>query len=100
MLEQPLTTGARRVVGTASLTCRALRAFLCCYDNLHGKDEMEQLLENWKSAKTIPETLASFNEMVHIWTQAAQQTVTLDFGHQVAMSTQHDILKQIVRKIP
>jgi hypothetical protein len=67
MLEQPLP-GARRGVGTASLTWRALRAFLRCYDNPHGKDEMEQRLENWKWAKTIPETLASFNELVHIWT--------------------------------
>ena len=65
VLEQPLT-GARRGVGTASLTWRALRAFLRCYDNPHGKDEMEQRLENWKWAKTIPETLASFNELVHI----------------------------------
>jgi hypothetical protein len=99
MLEQPLT-GARRGVGTASLTWRALRVFLCCYDNPHVKDEMEQRLENWKWAKTIPETLASFNEMVHIWTQAAQQTATLDFARQVAMTTHHAILEQIVRKMP
>jgi hypothetical protein len=99
MLEQPLP-GARRGVGTASLTWRALRAFLRCYDNPHGKDEMEQRLENWKWAKTIPETLASFNELVHIWTQAAQQTAALDFARQVAMPTQHAILEQIVRKMP
>jgi hypothetical protein len=55
MLEQPLT-GARRGVDTASLTWRVLRAFLRCYDNPHGKDEMEQCLVNWKWAKTIPET--------------------------------------------
>ena len=78
MLEPPLT-GSRRGVGTASLTWPTLRAFLRCYDNPHGKDEMEQRLENWKWAKTIPETLSSFNELVHIWTQAAQQTATLDF---------------------
>ena len=47
-LEQPLT-GAHNGVGTASLTWRVLRAFLRCYDNPHD-----------------------FNEMVHIWTQAAQ----------------------------
>jgi hypothetical protein len=99
MLEQPLP-GARRGVGTASLTWRALRAFLRCYDNPHGKDEMEQRLENWKWAKTIPETLASFNELVHIWTQAAQQTAALDFARQVAMPTQHAIFEQIVRKMP
>jgi hypothetical protein len=38
--------------------------------------------------------------MVHIWTQAAQQTATLDFARQVAMPTQHAILEQIVRKMP
>jgi hypothetical protein len=59
VLEQPLT-GSRRGVGTASLTWRALRAFLRCYDNPHDKDEMEQRLENWKWAQTIPETQASF----------------------------------------
>jgi hypothetical protein len=99
VLEQPLT-GSRRDVGTASLTWRDLRAFLRCYDNPHGKDEMEQCLDNWKSAKTIPETQVSFNEMVHIWTQEAQQTDTLDFARQVAMPTQHAILEQIVRKMP
>ena len=99
MLEQPLA-GSRRGVGTASLIWRTLRAFLRCYDNPHGKDEMEQRLDNWKWAKTIPETLASFNELVHIWTQAAQQTATLDFARQVAMPTQHAILEQIVRKMP
>jgi hypothetical protein len=99
MLEQPLT-GARRGVGTASLTWRVLRAFLRCYDNPHGKDEMEQRLVNWKWAKTIPETQASFNEMVHIWTQAAQQTAALDFDRQVGIPTQHGILEQIVRKMP
>ena len=57
VLEQPLT-GSRRGVGTASLLWRALRAFLRCYDNPHGKDEMEQRLDNWKWAKTIPETQA------------------------------------------
>jgi hypothetical protein len=61
---------------------------------------MEQRLDNLKWAKTIPETQASFNEMVHIWTQVVQQTATLDFVHQVAMSTQHVILEQIVRKMP
>jgi hypothetical protein len=81
-------------VGTTSLTWRALRVFLCCYDNPHDKDEMEQRLENWKWAKTIPETLASFNEKVHIWTQEAQQTVALDFARQVAMPTQHVILER------
>ncbi len=40
VMEQPLT-GSRRGVGTSSLTWRALRAFLRCYDNPHGKDEME-----------------------------------------------------------
>ena len=40
MLEQPLT-GVRRGVGTESLTWRVLRAFLRCYNNPHGKDEME-----------------------------------------------------------
>jgi hypothetical protein len=45
---------------------------LRCYDNPHGKDEMEQRLDNLKWAKTIPET----------------------------MSTQHVILEQIVRKMP
>jgi len=99
MLEQPLT-GARWGVGTASLTWRVLRAFLRCYDNPHGKDEMEQRLVNWKWAKTIPETQASFNEMVHMWTQAAQQTAALDFTRQVAMPTQHAILEQIVQKMP
>jgi hypothetical protein len=68
MLEAPLP-GAHRGVGTASLTWCALRAFLRCYDNPHGKDAMQQRLENWKWAKTIPETIASFNELVHIWTQ-------------------------------
>ena len=99
MLEQPLM-GARRGVGTASLTWRVLRAFLRCYDNPHGKDEMEQRLFNWKWANTIPETQASFNELVHIWKQAAQQTATLDFARQVEMPTQHAILEQIVRKMP
>ena len=61
---------------------------------------MEQRLVNWKLVKTIPETQASFNEMVHIWTQAAQQTAALDFTRQVAMPTQHAILEQIVRKMP
>jgi hypothetical protein len=61
---------------------------------------MEQRLENWKWAKTIPETLVSFNEMVHIWTQTTQQTVTLDFAGQVAMPKQHVILVHIVRKMP
>jgi hypothetical protein len=61
---------------------------------------MEQRLDNWKWVKTIPETQASFNEMVHIWTQAAQQTDTLEFARQVALSTQHDTLEQIVRKMP
>jgi hypothetical protein len=98
-LEQPLT-GAHNGVGTSSLTWRVLRAFLRCYDNPHGKDEIDQWLVNWKWAQTIPETQASFNEMVHIWTQAAQQTDTLDFARQVAMPTQHDILEQIVRKMP
>ena len=55
-------------------------------------------MENWKWAKTIPETMASFNELVHIWTQ--QQTATLDFARQVAMPTQHAFLEQIVRKMP
>jgi hypothetical protein len=99
MLEQPLA-GSRRGVGTASLIWRTLRAFLRCYDNPHGKDEMEQRLDNWKWAKTIPETQASFNEMVHIWTQAAQPTTTLDFVRQVVMTTQNVILEQIVRKMP
>ena len=67
MLEQPLI-GAHRGVGTASLTWRVLRAFLRCYDNPHGKDEMEQRLFNWKWGNTIPETQSSFNELVHIWT--------------------------------
>jgi hypothetical protein len=98
-LERPLT-GARRGVGTASLTWRVLRAFLRCYDNPHGKEELDQRLDNWKWAKTIPETQTAFNEMVHIWTQAAQQTATLDFAHQVAMPTQHAILDQIVKKMP
>jgi len=75
-------------------------SFVCCYDNPHDKDEMDQRLDNWKWSKTIPETLSSFNEVVHIWTQAAQQTDTLDFAHQVEMSTHHSILEQIVRKIP
>jgi hypothetical protein len=57
-------------------------------------------LDNWKWAKTIPETQVSFNEMVHIWTQTTQQTTTLDFARQVAMPMHHDILKQIVRKMP
>ncbi len=61
---------------------------------------MEQCLDNWKWAKTIPETQASFNEMVHIWTQVAQQTATLDFSRQVGMPTHHVILEQIVRKMP
>jgi hypothetical protein len=91
ILEQPLP-GARRDVGTATLTWRALRVFLRCYDNPHGKDEMEQRLENRKWAKTIPETLVSFNELVHIWTQSAQQTVSLDFARQVVMPTHHVIL--------
>jgi hypothetical protein len=99
MLEQPLM-GARRGVCTASLTWRVLRAFLRCYDNPHGKDEMEQRLFNWKWANTIPETQASFNELVHIWKQAAQQTATLDFARQVEMPTQHAIFEQIVRKMP
>ena len=73
MLEQPLT-GAHRCVGTASLTWRTLRTFLRCYDNPHGKDEMKQRMSAWKWGKTVPETLAIFNEMVHIWTQEAQQT--------------------------
>ena len=98
-LERPLA-GARRGVGTASLTWRVLRAFLRCYDNPHGKDELDQRLDNWKWAKTIPETQAAFNEMVHIWRQAAQQTATLDFARQVAMPTQHAILDQIVKKMP
>jgi hypothetical protein len=38
--------------------------------------------------------------MVHIWTQTTQQTTTLDFARQVAMPMHHDILKQIVRKMP
>jgi hypothetical protein len=59
---------------------------------------MEQHLENWKWSKTIPETLASFNELVHIWTQTTQQTTALDFARQVTMTTQHVIL--IVRKMP
>ena len=67
MFEQPLT-GGRRVVVTTSLTWRVLRAFLRCYDNPHGKDELEQRLDNWKWVKTIPETQSAFNEMVHIWT--------------------------------
>ncbi len=45
-----------------------------------------------KWAKTIPETLVSFNELVHIWTQSAQQTVSLDFARQVVMPTHHVIL--------
>jgi hypothetical protein len=61
---------------------------------------MEQRLENWRWVKTIPETLSSFIEMVHIWTQAAQQTAELDFARQVSMPTQHVILEQIVRKMP
>jgi hypothetical protein len=99
VLEQPLT-GSHRGVGTVSLTWSTLRDFLRCYDNPHDKDEMEQRLDNWKWAKTIPETQASFNDMVHTWTQEAQQTVTLDFDRQVAMPTQHVILEQIVRKMP
>ncbi len=99
MLEQPLT-GARCGLGTVSLIWRVLRAFLRCYDNPHGKDEMEQRLVNWKWAKTIPETEASFNEMVHMWTQAGQQTDALDFTRQVAMPTHHAILEQIVKKMP
>jgi hypothetical protein len=61
---------------------------------------MEQRLFNWKWANTIPETQASFNELVHIWKQAAQQTATLDFARQVEMPTQHAIFEQIVRKMP
>ncbi len=61
---------------------------------------MEQRLENWKWSKTISETLPSFNELVHIWTQAAQQTSVLDFVLQVAMSSQDAILEQIARKMP
>ncbi len=99
MLEQPLM-GARRGVGTTSLTWRVLRAFLRCYDNPHGKDEMQQRLFSWKWANTIPETQSSFNELVHIWTQTAQQTATLDFARQVEMPTQHAILEHIVRKMP
>ena len=66
--QQP-SMGARRGVGTASLTWRTLRAFLRCYDNPHGKDEMEQRLTNWTWGNTIPETQATFNELVDIWTQ-------------------------------
>jgi hypothetical protein len=61
---------------------------------------MEERLFNWKWVNTIPETQASFNEIVHIWTQAAQQTAALDVAHQVATPTQHAILEQIVRKMP
>ncbi len=88
--------GERRGVGTASLTWHTLRAFLRCYDNPHGKDEMEQRLDNWKWGKTISETLATFNELVHIW----KQTATLNFARQVETPTQHAILEQIVRKMP
>ena len=28
----------------------------------------------WKWGQTVSETLTTFNEMVHIWTQTAQQT--------------------------
>ena len=97
--QQP-SMGARRGVGTASLTWRTLRAFLRCYDNPHEKDEMEQRLTNWTWGNTIPETQATFNELVDIWTQAAQQTATLDFARQVETPTQHAILNQIVRKMP
>ena len=97
--QQP-SMGARRDVGTASLTWRTLRAFLRCYDNPHGKDEMEQRLTNWTWGNTSPETQATFNELVDIWTQAAQQTATLDFARQVETPTQHAILNQIVRKMP
>ena len=99
IFEQPLT-GARRGVGTGSLIWRTLRTFLRCYDNPHGKDEMEQRLYNWKWSKTVPETMASFNEVVHIWKQAAQQTATLHFARQVDMPTPHAILDQIVKKMP
>ena len=47
----------------------------------------------------MPETLATFNEMVHIWIQTTQQKTTLDFSHQVESPTQHAILDQIVRKM-
>ena len=97
--QQP-SMGARRGVGTASLIWRTLRAFLRCYDNPHGKDEMEQRLTDWTWGNTIPETQASFNELVDIWTQAAQQTATLDFARQIETPTQHAILNQIVRKMP
>ena len=97
--QQP-SMGARRGVGTASLTWRTLRAFLRCYDNPHVKDEMEQRLANWKWGKTIPETQATFNDLVHIWTQTAQQTATLDFARQIETPTPHAILAQIVSKMP
>ncbi len=99
MFEQPFM-GAHRGVDTASLTWRVLRAFLRCYDNPHVKDEMEQCLFDWKWVNTIPETQSSFNELVHIWTQTSQQTATLDFARQVEIPTQHDIIEQIVRKMP
>jgi hypothetical protein len=55
---------------------------------------MEQCLNNWKWNKTVPETLTTFNELVHIWKQRAQQTTTFQ------TPTQHAILEQIVRKMP
>ena len=54
---------------------------------------MEQCLNNWKWNKTVPETLTTFNELVHIWKQRDQQTTTFQ------TPTQHAILEQIVRKM-
>jgi hypothetical protein len=87
-------------VGTGSLIWRTLRTFLRCYDNPHGKDEMEQRLYNWKWSKTVSETMPNFNEVVHIWNQSAHQTTTLHFARQVDMPTPHAILDQIVKKMP
>lgn len=97
--QQP-SMGARLGVGTAPLTWRTLRVFLRCYDNPHVKDEMEQCLVNWKWVKTIPETKASFHDLVYVWTQTAQQTATLDFARQIETPTPHAILTQIVNKMP
>ncbi len=87
-------------MGTGSLIWHTLRTFLRCYENSHGKDEMEQRLYHCKWNKTVPETMSSFNEVVHIWKQTTQQTVTLHFARQVDMPTPHAILDQIVKKMP
>ncbi len=61
---------------------------------------MEQRLYNWKWSKTVSEVMSSFNEVVHIWNQEAQETATLHFARQVDMPTPHAILDQIVKKMP